>query len=347
MIWIRADANQNIGTGHVMRCLSIAAALKECGQEVCFLVADEAPAELLQSREQQYMVLHTPYKQLEDELEKLCALVQQEAPELLLIDSYYVTPEYLETLGKVVRTAYVDDKSMFPYPVDVLINYNIYGDMLPYRELAPRAGMEFLLGAGYAPLREEFRNQKYAVREQVEQVLLTTGGSDKYNLAGQLLERVLAEDELRDLQYHVVSGVFNQNLPKLEELQKKYPNVHIHQNVTKMSELMKTCDVAITAGGSTMYELCAIGVPIICFSFVDNQEQIVETFVKKELVCFGGNYLTEREKLMTSVSDALKLLVERRDLRHTYSEKARRLIDGQGARRIAQALCGRMKRQRG
>lgn len=338
MIWIRADANKNIGTGHVMRCLSIAAALQDCGRKVCFLVADEAPVELLQSRGQAYRILHTSYDKMGEELEQLCEMAEQEKPELLLIDSYYVTPEYLKALGKVVPTAYVDDKNMFPYPVDVLINYNIYGDMLPYREQAAKANIKFLLGASYAPLREEFREQEYVVREQVEQVLITTGGSDKYNLAGQILESVLAEKELCDLQYHVVSGAFNQNLPKLEALQKKHPNIHIHQNVTKMSELMKGCDVAITAGGSTMYELSAIGVPIICFSFVDNQEKIVETFVQKELVCFGGNYLTEQEKLMTNVSDALKLLVKCKELRDTYSEKTRSLIDGQGARRLADAL---------
>lgn len=346
MIWIRADANKEIGTGHIMRCFSIATALKEGGQEVCFLVADEAPVELLQSRGQAYRVLHTSYDKMEGELEKLCAMAEQERPELLLIDSYYVTPEYLEKLGGVVRTAYIDDKNMFSYPVDVLINYNIYGDMLPYREQAAKVGMEFLLGASYAPLREEFSNQEYAVREQVEQVLITTGGSDKYNLAGKILEKVLAEEVLCDLHYHVVSGVFNQNLPKLEALQETYSNIHIHQNVTNMSELMKQCDVAITAGGSTMYELCAIGVPIICFSFVDNQEQIVETFVKKELVCFGGNYLIEQDELMTEVSNALILLVEQKELRATYSEKARRLIDGQGACRIARALCGMIDEKR-
>ena len=125
MIAIRADANKEIGTGHIMRCLSIAAALQEAGQEVCFILADTEALALLKSKGQQVYVLHSDYRQLEEEIPKLCELVERLSPDYLLIDSYYVTPEYLRKLGKYTKTAYVDDKNSFPYPVDMVINYNI------------------------------------------------------------------------------------------------------------------------------------------------------------------------------------------------------------------------------
>lgn len=339
MIGIRADANREIGTGHVMRCLSIAAALKECGQEVCFVLADKSPAELIKSRGMQYYVLDSDYKDMESELPALKIWLQQEKPQCLLVDSYFVTEKYLQELRKYTRTAYLDDVNAFPYPVDILINYNIYGDMLPYREQAVGIGQQFLLGTSYVPLRQEFRNVEYTVKPEVENVLITTGGSDKYNLAGLLLEVLLQDDRTKRFQYHVVSGAFNTHISYLEKIAGKHANISIYQNVTDMSELMQKCDVAITAGGSTMYELSAIGLPIICFSFVDNQERIVQTFADKGIVCYGGDYLAEKENLLKAVSEHLSELAESCRSRLEYSRKEKSLVDGQGAMRIACALC--------
>ncbi len=340
MIWIRADANREIGTGHVMRCLSVALALQECGQEVCFVLADESAVELLRSKGQKYQILHSDYTKMEEELQVFGERLAAARPQCLLVDSYYVTSDYLKQLGKYTTVAYVDDMNAFAYPVDLLINYNIYGDMLPYKEKAAKENQQFLLGTSYAPLRAEFQNVEYAVRDEVQNVLLTTGGSDKYNLAGQILEKVLHDGRTDRLHYHVVSGAFNPNYVMLKRLEEKRSNVHIHQNVTKMSELMQKCDIAVTAGGSTMYELCAVGVPIICFSFVDNQEQIVQTFVKKDMVCFGGNYLKEQETMLDNIVENIAMLTANEEMRKAYCNKERQLVDGQGAMRIAQTLCG-------
>ena len=80
-------------------------------------------------------------------------------------------------------------KSFRSYPVNMIINYNIYGDRSLYH---PEPAYS-LMGAAYAPLRPEFRNVEYPVREQAEAVLLTTGGSDRYDLAGQILRAVPKE----------------------------------------------------------------------------------------------------------------------------------------------------------
>lgn len=337
MIWIRADAGKEIGTGHVMRCLSIASALQERGQEVLFVLADEEAAGLLTARKQAYTVLHTTYSRMEEELSFLLPMLEEKRPDLLLVDSYFVTPYYLEQVGNYTKTAYVDDTFLFPYPVDVVINYNIYGEGLPYEEKALPRNKEFLLGCDYVPLREEFREVFYPVREKAEKALITTGGSDKYNLAGQILKYALADVCAGKMEYHVISGALNSNLQKLHAIAAGHANVHIHQNVSNMSELMKQCDIAVTAGGSTMYELCAVGVPIICFSFVDNQEKIVETFVEKGLVCYGGNYLKEKERMFPRIVDNIRLLKEK-PCRDDYSRRARELVDGMGAVRIAGKL---------
>lgn len=339
MIWIRADANNEIGMGHIMRCLSIAIALEKCNKEVCFILADENASTLLESKGQRYKILYSAYDELYRELDIFQMLILKERPEFLIIDSYYVTANYLEKLRECTNTVYIDDKYLFPYPVDMLINYNIYGEMLPYGENAEESNLKLLLGVSYVPLRAQFEGVAYSVKKQVQNVLITTGGSNKYNLTGKILKELLLQEEMRNCHYHIVSGIFDEYLPMLQKLAEVNSNIHIHQNVDNMAELMQKCDIAITAGGSTMYELCAVGVPIICFSFVDNQERIVESFVQRGLVCYGGNYLQERDNLFGNVAQNVLFLTRNKEKRMYYSNKERQLIDGKGAERIAQKLC--------
>ena len=337
MIWFRADAGREIGMGHIRRCLSIAEALKELGEQTCFLVADHAAVPLLEAQGQNYRVLDSSWQKPEEELNTLLPMLRESGRGVFFADSYYVTAEYLRQVGKVIPVCCMDDKGIPGLPVDLLVNYNIFAGQSLY---APSDGKtDYLLGTQYAPLRKEFRNAYQPVRDVAERVLITTGGSDRYNLAGRIVENALQKLETRDLEYCVVSGPYNEFLPQLAELEEQYENVHIYQNVTYMSELMQSCDIAVTAGGSTMYELCAVGVPILCFSFVDNQEKVVEGFREQKVVSFAGNYLTQGERMIALVTEQIDMLQSSVGMRLASSEKERKLVDGQGAWRIARRLC--------
>ena len=378
MVVIRADANSKIGMGHVMRCLSVADALLKRGEEVLFVTADDTPVPLLTKKGIPYRVLHTDYVDMEAELPKLwnalselpqgpgvpeAALPQKNTS--ILVDSYYVTEKYLAALKKRITTIYMDDIYAFSYPVDMLINYNIYGEEMGYEKDAAFADTKLLLGTEYVPLREEFsagagyaqsRKELSAETENVtpaedrlhqtaEQgrtadggILITTGGSDSFNLAGQLLMEAMKYDALKEKEYHVVSGSLNPHIGELQALAQKHENIHIHCNVTNMAELMAESEVALSAGGSTLYELCAVGVPVIAFSFAENQERLVQTFVKRGIAQYGGNYRTDGNKMIQNTIAGLETLLEDKNLRSEYRKKARTLVDGKGAERIAEAL---------
>ncbi len=338
MIWIRADANGEIGTGHVMRCLSIAHALRQCGQQVRFVAADEGSVPLLEGRGQEYVVLHSDYTRMEDELLGLGRLFREEKPDFFLVDSYFATPDYLREIRGLAPVGILDDTARTGLPVDLLINYNIFADIALYRE--GDTGTRYLLGTDYVPLREEFVSAACPVRREAKTVLVTTGGSDKYNLAGQLLKKALASPGTADLKYIVVSGAYNEHLPELKELEGRHSSVSVYCNVADMSRLMRESDIAVSAGGSTMYELSAVGVPIVCFSFVDNQERIVRGFVEKGLVPFGGDYLAQGGAMLEEAVSHIERLAADFGLRQGYSERLRRVVDGQGAMRIAREICG-------
>lgn len=378
MVVIRADANSKIGMGHVMRCLSVADALLKRGEEVLFVTADDTPVPLLTKKGIPYRVLHTDYADMEAELPELWEVLRElpqgaESPDAalaqkntsILVDSYYVTEKYLAALKKRITTIYMDDIYAFSYPVDMLINYNIYGEEMGYEKDAAFADTKLLLGTEYVPLREEFsagagyaqsRKELSAETENVtpaedrlhqtaEQgrtadggILITTGGSDSFNLAGQLLMEAMKYDALKEKEYHVVSGSLNPHIGELQALAQKHENIHIHCNVTNMAELMAESEVALSAGGSTLYELCAVGVPVIAFSFAENQERLVQTFVKRGIAQYGGNYRTDGNKMIQNTIAGLETLLEDKNLRTEYRKKARTLVDGKGAERIAEAL---------
>lgn len=339
MIFIRADANEKIGTGHVMRCMVIADALKHCGQQVCFLIADDAGSRLLRDRDQEYLILHTDYASMEDELPRLRQIFEGKKPDFFLVDSYSATPEYLREIRKYVPVGILDDGVLRGYPVDVLINYNIFASASLY---GTEEGTQYLLGPEYVPLRREFAGVDYSVRERAERVLITTGGSDKYDLGAKLIREALAGKDTADLQYTVVSGAYNIHLEELQELARRHENVRVCSNVGDMWRLMRDSDLAVSAGGSTMYELSAVGVPVICFSFVDNQERIVRGFAEKGLVAYGGDYLVQGESMLQEIVYHIGRLAADYDLRKNCSQRLRSLVDGQGSRRIAERIAGRI-----
>lgn len=338
MILIRADANEKTGAGHMMRCIAIAEALKQCGQQVCFLTADQNGARLLEGKNQTCEILHSDYTRMEEELFCLDGIIARKKPDFFLVDSYFATPGYLEKIREYVPVGILDDKILVGYPADVLINYNIFAEKSLY-EASGESQTEYLLGLKYVPLREEFAGVDYRVREKAKRVLITTGGSDRYNLAVKLLKRVLEKTDTMNLTYVVISGAYNTHFDELESLAGGHENVCVYSNVDNMSRLMRECDIAVSAGGSTMYELSAVGVPVISFSFVDNQERIVRGFVERGLACFGGNYLIQEEVMLDEMAFQIGRLAADFKLRENYSQRLRGVVDGQGAMRIAEELC--------
>ncbi len=348
MIWIRADANEEIGTGHMMRCLCVAGELEEQGAQVCFLVSDERSVPLLEARGRQFRILHSDYRRPEGEAAELDVLFRRQGGDFLLADSYFVTGEYFRRIRHHMPVGYLDDMVRRDLPLDLLVNYNIFAGEELYGELPEKPRL--LTGPMYAPLRREFRGREYQVRPRAERVLVTTGGADQYNLAGRFVAEALGAGETAGLQYEIISGAYNEHLGELKELEARHPEVSVKCNVGNMAERMLQSDVAVTAGGSTMYELSAVGVPMICFSFVDNQQAIVEGFKRQGVVYFGGDYLRQGEGMLGAAAEHLARLAADCRLREEYSRRQRRLTDGRGAARIAASvleLCRPVNREDG
>lgn len=371
-IYFRTDGNTEIATGHIMRCLTIARACIKNGACVTFIVSDEESRTLLRERfiipdEFAIHCLYSDYHRMYEELPALITYLDTEKDHdifnsdtitgkpWLFIDSYYATPAYFASLHPYAGIAYLDDLRSMSCDVDLVINYDTKADCTYYANAGHK-----LLGPKYTPLREQFMQPPYTVRASVKNILLSTGGTDPYGVAEHLLQKIYdIPDEschiLQTYDYHIVTSKANTRFGILSSMAAANPHIHIHENVSDMAALMASCDLAVSAGGTTLCELCAVGVPTVSYLMAENQRTAVETFAREGLIPFAGDIrgknssyketdsTTEELPALNSSAIAgilsfLTQLSDSIDMRKKSSRSMRAFLDGRGAVRIAEAM---------
>lgn len=340
IIGIRVDANDVVATGHMMRCMTIAKQLEKLGEKVVFFTADEFGVPMLQENGFAYEVLHTDWANPMEEIEVLCQEIRFHNVRTVLFDSYRMTKQYFaelrEGLKETVCFAYIDDLYEDIYPVDIVINYNAYYEQFPYNE-AYSSKTYKCLGAKYVPLREEFAKEKPA-DGGVNSVLLSCGGGDALQSLYGILEQTVNDRRFEETKFHVVVGRYHQKKELLQELAGKFDKVVLHHNVSNMSELMEACQIAVSAAGTMLYELCAMERPTVFFITADNQRYDSDFFAEDERMLFAGDIRSDREICINRILDGMSELLADDRKRLVMKEKLRQVTDGKGAERIARVL---------
>lgn len=340
MFIIRADGNGKIGMGHVMRCMSVAYELKKAGENPIFFTACEESKNTIEKNGFDVHLLPTVYSEMETEIpyiSELLKVLNNNETSVILLDSYFITPEYVMRLREFARIALIEDLGV-SMPVDLIINYNMYAGRLKY-EPASGIRQRVLLGTDYMPLRQEFSDDlSYELRPQVKNVMLTTGGSDPLFASGAFLNAFLEKE--KNIKLHVVSGPYNTFADRLKKIYAENEQVVIHENVVSMKKLMKACDIVVSAAGSTVYEVCALGVPLIAFHFAENQRLIDETLPVLLPVKSAGDFAKNPEYTAKCAAEILTEYINDKKLREQLYENERKMVDGRGAKRIAAALTG-------
>ena len=372
-IFFRTDANSSIGMGHVMRCLSIADAFHSLGNDsiiIIFILADDTVEKLIQDRGYKTVVLHSKYSKMESEL-PLWDIQSFETIHLLIVDSYYVTEHYLSSMRELIRTqdnngdkgklVYIDDVNAFLYPVDILINYNVYGSTVDYEKMYAgsdhyRESPVFILGSTYTPLRSMFRGVERKVQSRnVVNILFSTGGSDELHLTLSILNHLCASDVSNSSEngriYHFLLGAMNTDKSQIRRIAQDRDFIVLHENVTDMKSLITAMDICISAAGSTLYEVCACGVPLITYSLADNQVLGAEAFFSLGLAGNVGDLRNpdtiDPSSVMSGELDGSaveRILTAINNLSLDYrkrcetGERMQSLIDGCGADRMVKKL---------
>lgn len=334
MVYIRMDGNSQIGMGHIMRCLSLADELRRRNEDIVFVTAEPHFQQFIESRGYVCTVLGTAYDHMEEELSIFLPFLKRERPELVILDSYFVTSKYMKALKNIAPLLYIDDMNAFDYPADAVVNYNIYGPELPYPE-----NKRYFLGPQYAPLRKEFQGLgRRVVRERAENVLISTGGTDQYHIALRCAEYLREHPPQSNMIFHFVLGTMNQDVAELEGIAGELPFIRLHRQVTDMCSLMLQCDVAISAAGTTLYELCACGLPTVSYILADNQIQGAQAFQRVGLMPCVGDVREEScfaEQIFIGLKDLNSV-----KLRQETAQRMQILVDGKGAQRLAENAIG-------
>lgn len=266
-------------------------------------------------------------------------VISECSPNGLILDSYFVTPSYMTALRNAAPLLYMDDLNLFDYPADVVVNYGLYAEKMEYPP-----GKIYLLGPQYAPLREEFRGMKRRMpARNVKQVLLSTGGGDPEHVALACV-RYLREHRKSDIVLHVILGAMNQDAAEIERMARELPQVVPHKSVKDMRALMLQCDAAIAAAGTTLFELCACGLPTVTYALADNQLGGAAVFEKAGLMLHAGD-IRGKSDFAAALFARLDELAADWPLRQSMAERMQKLVDGNGAPRLAkqiQVLFGRV-----
>ena len=328
----RADGNAKIGVGHIMRCITIAEALRIDAENICFVCSDEESAHVAEGYGYETDITKIEYTNMESELPKWYESKTENA--VILVDSYYVTKKYLEFLEKFGSVVLLDDMHNVECNVSAVINYNVLATKDDYVGLCSEH-TKLYIGAAYIPVRDQFRNVEYNIKDEISDILITTGGGDIQNIAGLLFSEL---SEITDgVTYHLVSGVFNPYYDELKEVEQKRKDLIVYHDVKEMAFIMKKCDLAITAGGSTIYEISSIGVPLICFSYSKNQE-LSAKYIGDSISDYAGPYDKEPEKTVNRICTLVSSIYQDKQYRKICSDRERAFVDGCGAERIAYIL---------
>ena len=332
-LFFRVDVNEQIATGHLCRCLSIADAAKERGIRSVFIFADDNGQEFVQNRGYESVVLNSDWSRLENEIDTLSNIVKQRKISLMIVDSYSVTDKYLGMLSKITKVIYIDDLGEISTEVAGLLHYSNYYKKFRLDKRYSKTKTQLYLGCEYVPLRKAFYNcPSKIIRDAIKSVLLLTGGSDAYHVTKRFLQ-VLSKQE--EMQLEVICGKYSPDYDELREQYKADDKIHIYRSVNNIETYMKNADVAISAGGTALYELCACGTPTITFSIADNQIDNVSSFLDEGLMSYLGDarYEPVWKKLDAELNE-----MKDANYRSELSKRMMEKVDGNGANRFVGEL---------
>jgi len=324
-IAIRADGNSEIGFGHIMRTQALAVQLEKLGAEVIFLTqnpenihgfaSQSIPTELTHMEEDSFIV----------------SFLARAGIDMIIVDSYAYDQARLDRLGALeLVTVYIDDMNLGEFNIDFVLNGNLYAPRLKYKGRA-----RTLLGGQYLLMREEFAGiAAREVKPVVGDVLITFGAADVTNITPKVAKMLKEYKHFLDYNWHVVIGPSFTNHYEIEKAVQGCSNITIYQN-PHIKKLAENVDIAISAAGSTTYELAACGVPAILIVVAENQLRLAEEAHKQGVAINAGWYDELGGKKLIK---ALDELLSSYALRQEMASNGQVLIDGYGASRVAEIL---------
>lgn len=351
----RVDASVQIGTGHVMRCLTLAEELRKQGHQCRFICRPHGGhlGEFIQSRDFVLDMLDYPATAIpvdaphttahaawlgvswQQDAEQTASQLVGSRTDWLVIDHYALDAAWEREIAPLVdRILTIDDIADRPHECHALLDQNLGRQPQDYDGLVPRTTTR-LTGPCYALLRPEFldwREQSLARRQHAElkRILISLGGVDRTNVTGRVLKALTGTALPPDTMLDIVMGA---NAPALQTVKAQADalpfEATVSVNVSDMAERMCLADLSIGAAGSTSWERCCLGLPTIMVILADNQKMIGDALAEA-----GAALLFKEDSIPEHLAAFVNRLAQSPVELQNYARKASAICDGAGTKRL-------------
>ncbi len=352
----RTDSSAQIGTGHVMRCLTLAEALRNNGAKCEFICRTHLGNLIDQIRQRGYEVISLsmdpdklPDNFAADEVganydswlgtdwatdayQTKFVITNMEV-DWLIVDHYSIDVRWEKELRSSCRKLMViDDLVNRKHDCDILLDQNLGKKAINYKGIVPN-NCNILCGPSYAMLRSEFTIlRNYSLRRraapQLKHLLISMGGIDSNNATGQILQSLIGCFFPKDNKITIVMGSRAPWLEQVLILAAKMPwPTEVKIDVQNMAELMANSDLAIGAAGSTSWERCCLGLPALIGVLANNQEPIADA------LNLAGAAMKFKDP--TKINTMIKELTHDLTMLANMSARAAEITDGLGVKRVA------------
>lgn len=376
-VTIRTDASLQMGSGHVMRCLTLADALSAQGAQ-CLFISREHPGhliELIRQRGHQVTSLPAPVpgaaafteaasvakdapaavpvhaawlgSHWQTDAQQTGTVLATLKPDWLVVDHYALDQQWEIALQPhYSKLMVIDDLADRAHACDLLLDQNLRRQPEDYAKLVP-AHCQVLTGPHYALLRPEFAAlrayslQRRQKNSAIRKLLITMGGVDQPNATGQVLQALKNCPLPADCRITVVMGLMAPWLPNVRELAGQLPwSTEVVVNVNNMAQRMADSDLAIGAAGSTTWERCCLGLPSLMVVLAENQQDIASALVFTSAAI--AMEISNHERFATQLTDAILHLVGNQDALCKLGLAAERVTEGCGTELVTAQLLGKL-----
>jgi len=343
---IRTDSSISIGSGHLMRCFTLADMLREIGADVSFVCRELTGNLGWLAREKGYSLFLLPFDDREsadenvvssyapwlgtdwatDADQTLMALPDEAEIDWLIVDHYALDEKWEKSLRwRAGHLMVIDDLANRQHDCDLLLDQNFYEKaQIRYDGFVP-GHCRKLLGPQYALLRPEFLEAQRRMPERsgsVDRILVFFGGVDVTNETTKALQAIRSVGR-PDVSIDVVLGRSNPHRTEIETLSQDMLNVTLHYQVENMAELMVRADLAIGGGGTTTWERCYLSLPTITIVVADNQREMIEAVAGRGAVWNMGWHASVSA---SDLRDRLKYALNNPEAVRTMSQAAWRVM---------------------
>ena len=349
LVVFRVDSSHQIGIGHLMRCLTLATALREQGATCEFICRSHAHNSIDLIKQEHFRVYELPQgieptapdclgvAPVIDATETLAIIKSfSGVPDWLIVDHYGIDRGWEQIVRPFVKRIFViDDLANCPHECDVLLDQNYFEvGANPYEKLVP-SQCNLLLGSSYVILNSQYHQyaeKRNTFSKSVKNILVSFGSSDLQNLTGKILESVTSA-ALPPVNLDVVVGLLNPHKESIRNIVKQQKNILLHENICCLANLVAKADLAIGAAGISTWERCYLGVPTLVISNIPNQ-------VPHCLLLHQSGYIKYIHKPLDDISllTEIKNLIFNEELRRSMYDLCIQLIDGKGTKRVIDVM---------